>query len=216
MGIEELEIQISNDRQKLSELVSQQGEKTTVVYNDSGEVKYHTMTNDNDKEIVALRQQIMVEQRQLDQMKQNKEQYREHHRSELEKNEKRRKFKATRKKREEAERRKIAFKEVKKRYKSLSMFQRLTNKKPNFKKISKLSSEELNFLISLSSGNTTYQVNRNEQKEKNYRERDKYTESEIRKMINERNRQDFQHALSDPSYLQEQIESEEMFKGRSM
>ena len=35
-------------------------------------------------------------------------------------------------------------------------------------------------------------------------------------MINERNRQDFQHALSDPNYLQEQIESEETFKGRSM
>lgn len=216
MGIEELEIQISKDRQKLSELVSQQGEKTTVAYNDSGEVKYHTMTNDNDKEIVALRQQIMVEQRQLNQMKQNKEQYREHHRSELEKMKKEENLRQQEKKREEAERRKIAFKEVKKRYKSLSMFQRLTNKKPNFKKISKLSSEELNFLISLSSGNTTYQVNRNEQKEKNYRERDKYTESEIRKMINERNRQDFQHALSDPSYLQEQIESEEMFKGRSM
>lgn len=216
MGIEELEIQISKDRQKLGELVSQQGEKTTVAYNDGGEIKYHTMTNDNEKEIVALRQQIMAEQRQLDQMKQNKEQYREHHRTELEEMKKEETLRQQEEKREEAERRKIAFKEVKKRYKSLSMFQRLTNKKPNFKKISKLSSEELNFLISLSSGKTTYQINRNEQKEKNYRERDKYTESEIRKMINERNRQDFQHALSDPNYLQEQIESEEMFKGRSM
>ncbi len=216
MGIEELEIQISKDRQKLSELVSQQGEKTTVAYNDGGEIKYHTMTNDNEKEIVALRQQIMAEQRQLDQMKQNKEQYREYHRTELEERKKEETLRQQEEKREEEERRKIAFKEVKKRYKSLSMFQRLTNKKPNFKKISKLSSEELSFLISLSSGNTTYQVNRNEQKEKNYRERDKYTESEIRKMINERNRQDFQHALSDPSYLQEQIESEEKYKGRSI
>ena len=204
MDIETLKAQIIKDTQKLGILEGKNGEKSEISYNDGGEVKYKTTTVDNSEEIIRLRSQIMQNEQLLEKMKANRTQLRESENDYLEG----KKQNSAKAKETDEQMKKYYFKQIKQEYKKGSLFERIKTKKPSFKKISKLSDEELQFLIDLSGGKTVYQSKRNEEREKSYRDKG-MSEADIMKKINKSNRSDFFSSLTDPEYLEKHMELEE-------
>ena len=157
MNIEQLQIEISKAEQKLANLQFEQTQKREAIYNNGGEVIYHTLKDSKEKEIIDLRKKIMYMKEQLKVLQINKELSQVSNMSKLsEQLDSERELK-----KQEKEYRLQTFKQVKNMYEKSSFNKKFINiingKKPKWNVIKAYSQEELNMLIRLKQGRTERQ-----------------------------------------------------------
>ena len=85
-------------------------------------------------------------------------------------------------------------------------------KKPNWKKVENYTTEELNFLDTLSRGRSAWQEKRNEER-RIRREAQGMSLAEMRKLERERNMKDFTNSLNSQTNLESAIKSDNFSRG---
>ena len=215
MGKDEIFLEKMKQQQKMGQLHGENGERQEVILNNGEDVQYRTIKINNEKEIYDVRQNLDNLNKKEEQIEQNQKEKQDF----LVKNQAREKEEEAQRleqQKMEEEYRKSTFKRVKDIYKRNSFFTKLMNicngKAPNWKKVSQYTQEELNFLIDISAGNTLYPQQNADTRRQNYENRG-FSDTEIRRISNDRNMADFSHALNERSYLSDRMDLEE--KGRS-